>query len=80
MRIVAGDYAAGSKTKFQLGRIRAYHAPEPVNTGAVSGALAKLQAQDATPDADASRITLFFDGALLKAVLPGGAVKTVSWT
>lgn len=80
LRIVAGDYAAGSKTKFQLGRVRAYHAPEPVNTGAVSGALAKLQAQDATPDADASRITLFFDGSLLKAVLPGGTVKTVSWT
>lgn len=80
LRIVAGDYAAGAKEKFQLGRVRAYHAPEPVNTGAVSGALAKLQAQDATPDADPLRITLFFDGALLKAVLPGGTVKTVSWT
>lgn len=80
LRLVASGYVAGSKTTFEVGRVRAYHAPEPVNTGAVSGALAKLQAQDATPDADASRITLFFDGTLLKAVLPGGTVKTVSWT
>lgn len=36
LRFVAGDYSASTKTKFQIGRVRVYHSPEPHRLGAVS--------------------------------------------
>ena len=39
LRVTEGDYAAGTKTKFKIGRPRLYHAAEPVNFSRLSAGI-----------------------------------------